>query len=1100
MTDKNDIRLSIRGAGGGGGKGGGGGSSSPDEEKDDLSNIQVATIVDLISEGEIEGIVDGFKGIFLNNVPIENENGSLNFPEIEVETRLGWQDQESISFADRVEQIFPVNQFVRRSTGPVTKQITDVNVSAVRFTMTVPRLEEIEDDGDIEGSEVEFRFLALFNNSSDYFELDDKKIKGRTIDPYSQNYIFELPDEYLGDTDIFPIQIRVERITDDSDSAKVVNDLIWTSYTEIINQELSYPNSALVGLRFSAEQFTNIPRRAYRVRGIKVAIPNNGNVDKNTGRIIYDGPWYGQFSQAVWCSDPAWILWDLLTSKRYGLGDHMPYQLLDRYSFYAASQYCNELVPDGFGDEEARFLCNVNIQRIDEAYKVINDLASVFRAMPYWAQGSVTIAQDRPQDPSYTFNLSNVTPEGFNYQNSSQKTKANVALVRYFDMANRDVSYQIAEDRDSIEKYGVIKRQVEAIGCTSPGQAKRVGEWLIYTENNESEVINFTTTLDAGVVVRPGMVIEVSDPVKSGLRRGGRIKSATVNSIEVDNTENTSLTSSDGAKLSVVTPNGTLETRDVSSINGATITVTEDFDLPPNVNSVWSLQTDTVSSSLWRVINVTETEDIKYEISAISYNPGKFDAIENGLKLEKPKDPVLSLEPPLPPKNLTAQGIPYTDPNGVQQIRVLLSWQGSARATSYYVRWRIQNGNWNTRTVASTDIDIYNLVPGIYEFEVFAQGTGGTVSAKSAKLTKSISADQTPTEAVQNFTVAGSAEGQVLLQWNEPTGSNVVNNGFVYIRHTQDVASPTWASALPVTQVSSIFTNALVPALTGVYLARFRSSTGVYSTTTATATFTAPSSLEQTTLSTNRQDPNFTGAKTNTQVRAQGNIATQSNDTLITQAGDNLVGSSSPEDGLTLIDTALGNGEYLFANYVDLGAIFTPTLSRHLLTNSFYESYLIDDQTSLIDTWGLIDLDEPDETNVEVLARATDDDPAGTPTWGAWTPIGISRLSGRAFEFKADLSTKNAAENVTVKELGVSVKLTQRTEIGSVTSSTTVAITFTDAFYQAPLVQVSSGSTLPSGVSYSVGSISQTGFTLTITGAATAYDFTYTAVGIGREI
>ena len=1099
MTDTNDIRLSIQGAGGGGGKGGR--ARRPKEEKDDLSNIQIATLIDLISEGEIEGIVGDFKGVYLNNVPIQNENDSFNYPEVEVETRLGWQDQEPLFFADRVQQLFPVNQFVKKSTGPVTKEITDTNVDAVRFTMTVPRLEEVKKkDGDIEGSKVKFRFLVLFNNAQDFLEIDTKEIEGRTIDPYSQSYIFNLPSEYEGDNDIWPIQIRVERLTDDSDTSRIQNDLIWTSYTEIINETLSYPNSALVGMRFSAEQFSSIPRRSYRVRGIKVAIPDNGNVDNNTGRIIYNGPWYGVFKQAVWCSDPAWILWDLLTSKRYGLGDHIPYLSLDRFSFYAASQYCNELVPDGFGDQEARFLCNINIQRIDEAYKVINDLASVMRAMPYWTQGSVVLAQDRPQDPSYLFNLANVTPEGFNYQNSSQKTKANVALVRYFDMVNRDVGYQIAEDRNSIEKYGVIKRQVEAIGCTSPGQAKRVGEWLLYTENNESEVVNFTTTLDAGVVLRPGMVIEVNDPVKSGLRRGGRIKSATTTSIEVDDTANTSLDNSNAPKLSVVLPDGTLETKPITTINGATINIQGSFSAAPNANSVWALQNDTVSSTLWRVINVKETEDIKYEITAISYNPAKFDAVENGLKIDKPKAPIISLEPPEAPKNLTAQEIPYTDANGVQQIRVLLSWQSTARAISYYVRWRLQNGNWNTRSVSSSDIDIYNLVPGVYNFEVFSEGTGGTVSAQSAKLTKSLQGDQTPAEEVKDFTVAGSSDGQVLLEWAEPTGSNVVNNGFVYIRHTQDTANPTWASSLPVTQVSSLVTAVIVPAITGVYLARFKSSSGIFSTVTATASFTAQNQIPQTTISTNRQDPNFTGAKTNTEVRAISNFITQGGDTLITQSGDFLIGSSAPEDGLAITDTSLISGEYLFANYVDLGAVYTPTLSRHLLTNSFYESLLIDDQTALIDTWGLVDFSEPSDTNVQVFARTTNDDPAATPTWGTWTPVGFSNLTGRGFEFKSILTTNNAAENMTVKELGVSVRLNQRTEFGSISSSTTIAVTFTDAFYQAPLVQVSPSSSLAAGVTYSVGSVTRTGFTLTITGAAGVADFTYTAIGIGQEI
>ena len=1098
MTDNEETRLVIGGAGGGGKGGGGGKPDKPKEEDDNLASTQIATVIDLISEGEIEGIVGDFKGVFLNNVPVQNENGSFNYPNIFGETRLGWQNQEPLLAADDVEQIFAVSTEVKVSTGPVTRTITDSNVDAVRFTMVVPRLEKIEDDGDIEGTKVRFRFAFLYANASDFVESGTLEIEGRTIDPYAASYRFTFPD----DPDIFPVQIRVIRVTEDSESSKLINGLVWQSYTEIIEETLTYPNSALVGLTFSAEQFASIPSRSYLVRGIKVAIPSNATVDQDTGGLTYEGVWDGTFQQAQWCADPAWILWDLLTAERYGLGDHIPYETLDRYSFFAASQYANEMVPDGIGGEEARFLCNVNLQRIDEAYKVINDLASVFRAMPYWAAGSVIISQDRPQDASYVFNLSNVTEEGFNYQNSSQKTKANVALVRYFDNEQRDIAYEIAEDEESIEKYGVIKRQVEAFGCTSRGQAKRVGEWLIYTEANESEVVNFTTTIDAGVILRPGMIIEVNDPVKAGIRQGGRIIASTNTSITIDDISATQVFAGNGAKISVVLPDGTVQTNLVNTTQGPIINIDEGYFQKPNVNAPWTFQSNTVESTYWRVFNVTEKEDVTYEISAVAYNESKFDAIEQGLYLDAPSTTTLSLEPPQTPTNLTAQEVPYTDANGVQQTRILVSWQGGPQTSSFQVRYRIDSSNWRERTTNASDIDIYEVTPGIYKFEVFAIGANNQFSTQPAKLTKSIQGVFTAVEDVQNFTVSGSADNQVLLTWDEPLGSNVVGNGKVYIRHTQDTVSPQWASSLPVTSVDSAFTQAIVPAITGVYLARFESSAGILSPNSAQAPFTYVSTTTQSLLSANRQDPTFTGAKTNTQVTpALFNLITQGGDQLITQSGDSFTGGNvGANDHLEILDVTLLSGDYTFTNYVDLGAKFTPNLERHLLTNSFYRSRLIDDQTDLIDTWGLFDFDEPDATNVVVSARATDDDPAGTPTWGAWTPIINGSLSGRGFQFKADLSTTNAAENVGIVELGVGVSLVQRTEIATTSGQTTINVTFVDAFYSAPLVQVSPNSSLPSGVTYSVGSITRTGFVLTLTGAAVSYDFTYTAVGVGKEI
>ena len=1072
MPEAEERGLVIAGAGG---KGGGAGSSRPKEEKDNLESTQIASVIDLISEGEIEGIVGDFKGVFLNNVPVENEEGNYNYPDVEAETRLGWQNQSAISFADTVDQIFPVNQKVIKNNGPLTREITDTNVDSVRFTVTVPRLEEVKDDGDIKGSKVKFRFSVQYANGSGFIELGEKKIKGRTLDAYARSYVFDLQD----DPAAFPVQIRVTRVTDDSQSSKLSNDLIWTSYTEIIKETLTYPNSALVGLRFSAEQFNSIPNRAYRVRGIKVAIPSNATVDDNNGRLEYDGTWDGTFQAAQWCADPAWILWDLLTSTRYGFGDHITYDKLDRWSFFSASQYCNELVPNGFGGVEPRFQCNVNIQKVDEAYKLINDMASVFRAMPFWSAGSVVVSQDRPQDASYLFTLSNVTADGFNYQNSSQKTKANVALVRYFDVEQRDVGYEVAEDPASIDKYGVIKRQVEAFGCTSRGQAKRVGEWLIYTESNEAEVITFRTSVDAGVVVRPGQVIEVSDPVKAGLRRGGRVLSATTSSIQVDNESESALTASDNAKLSVILPDGSLETLDIASVSGATVNVSGTFSATPNVNTVWAIQTDTVKTTLWRVFGVTEADGIEYEITGVAYNPSKFDAIEQGIKLSTPSTTQLTNDPPETPTNLTGQEVPYTDGNGTQQARVLLSWNGTERTIGYLVRWRLDNGNWNERNTSSTDIDLYGLTPGVYYFEVFSQGVNRTFSPQSAKLTKSLQGILTAVEAVANFTVAGSSEGQALLRWDEPTGSNVVGNGYVQIRHTQDTASPEWGSSIPIVQVSSFFTQAVVPALSGVYLARFQSSAGVLSTSTAQASYAAPSGSVATVISTNRQDPSFPGLFTNTQY-------------------------SSAQGGVVLTDPAAQpTGEYIFNSVVDLGTVFSPTFTRHLRTNSFYESLNIDDQTEPIDSWGLVDLGEADATNVEVYVRATDDDPtSASPTWGAWTPVQSNTLTGRGFVFRADLSTTNAAENVAVTQLGVTVSLQQRTEIQSVTGGTSgsITVTFADAFYQPPLVQAVPDAALPAGVTYSVTTITPFGFLIVFSGTVTSNQtFTYTAVGIGKE-
>ena len=620
------LGLGIAGAGGGGKGGGGGETYTPTEAGDSLNSTQYANLVDLISEGEIEGLKDGYKSVFIDNTPLQNPDGSYNFQSILVYTRNGTQNQSYVPIAADVENEVGVNVTVQQAT-PVVRSITDTTVNAARVTITVPALQLFTDKGDIEGTDVRLQIAVQYNGGG-YSTVIDDTIAGRTGDQYQRDYLVSL-------SGAFPVNIRVTRITADSNSAKLINAFSWSSFTEITYAKLRYPNSALVAVRVDAEQFSSIPRRSYLIRGIKVQIPNNATVDAITGRLIYSGIWSGTFGAAQWCSDPAWILWDLLTSTRYGFGDHIQAAQLDKWAFYAASQYASELVPNGFGGQEPRFSCNVNIQTAEEAYKLINDMCSVFRAMPYWSTGALTISQDRPADSAYLFTLANVSEEGFSYQGSSRKGRPTVAVVSYLDLNSRDIAYEVVEDQAAIAKYGVVSTEISAFACTSRGQASRIGEWLLYSEQYESEVISFTASVDAGVLVRPGQIIEVADPVRTGTRRGGRIVSATTSAITVDAA--TDLIMGANTTLSVILPTGIVESRAVTTIIGNVINLATPLSMAPNSNSVWIFQTSAIQTSTWRVLSVQEQDGAQYAISALAYNASKYDYIERGQALQ-PRD------------------------------------------------------------------------------------------------------------------------------------------------------------------------------------------------------------------------------------------------------------------------------------------------------------------------------------------------------------------------------------------------------------------------------------------------------------------------------
>ena len=1085
-------------SGSGSGKGGGGGGGTPTEAKDNLESKQYAQVLDLISEGEIQGLKNGAQSIFLNNTPLQNANGQFNFKDVEIDTRNGTQDQSYIPTTDAIEVENPVGVEVTNSlpTG-VTRTISDSNVNAVRVTITVPQLQEIEDDGDIKGTAVRLKIYVQYNGGG-FIEVVNADngglIKGRTADAYRRDYLIRL----TGD---FPVDIRVRRTTEDSTSAKLTNAFIWSSFTEIIYAKLRYPNSALVGIRINAKQFSSIPARSYLIRGIKVQIPNNATVDQANGRLIYSGVWNGTFGAAQWCSDPAWILWDLLTSTRYGFGNHIQASQLDKWAFYSASQYCSELVPDGFGGQEPRFSCNVNIQTAEEAYKLINDMCSVFRVMPYWSTGALTISQDKPADTAYLFTLANVTEEGFSYQGGSRKTRPTVCVVSYLDLDSRDIAYEVVEDAEEIAKYGVTKTEISAFACTSRGQAYRIGEWLLYSERYENEVISFTASIDAGVLVRPGQIIEVADPVKAGARRGGRIASATTTAITVDDANG--LTASD-ADLSVILPDGSVETRSIISIASEVITVAPEFSTAPNVNSVWVYQTSNIQTSTWRVLSVQEQDGSNYAISAIAYNASKYNYIERGTALEQRDITDLNIIPEAP-ANLSAEEVLY-DAGGIAKAKLIVSWQLAENAPQYRVEWRQGDDNWISETLASTDYEIPDTTEGIYEIKVYSIGANLRPSVEPALLTKVAFGKTAPPATPTGISIIPNSDTTGILSWDRSTELDVLLGGKVLIRHSTLSAGAVWQESQDIVSAASgSQTQKQVPLLEGTYLIKFEDDSGNRSTTPATAAVDLPTPQPRLLVKSYREEletPPFNGNVTNMIYDAGlGGI--------ILALGvfvDDLA-TDGNWDALGLIDGSgsnKGSGEYEFGSTYDLNGTYDLNLRRYFVSEPYQPGDLWDDQTDLIDTWTDIDGAVLDQVNAALYVRSTPDDPSASPTWSDWHELvnGITR--GRAFQFKTIATSYSESQNIVITELGAELELQQRTEsAGSITSGAgAYAVTFDEAFYQAPAVSITAYN-MGTGDYYAVTSQTRTGFTITFYNSSSTVisrNFTYIATGYGREI
>lgn len=753
-------------------------------------------------------------GVVTSGNGVVAKRSDFNYKDVKVYTRFGTANQTRIPFGPVVSEEISVAQIVEKNT-PITKTITDTNTDQVRVTLTVPQLQRIEDDGDIVGAEVQFRILLQYKGGGFEPVIDDT-ITGRTGDQYQRSYLIDLRRKAPSD---FPVQVRVQRVTDDSNTPKLANSLVWTSYSEIIRTRLNYPHSALVGLEVSAEQFDRIPERKYRTRDLKIPIPSNATVERATGRLIYSGVWNGTFGAAQWTTDPAWCLWALLTTSRWGFGSHINASQLDKWAFYAASQYCSELVPDGFGGQEPRFSCNVNIQALTEAYKLINDMCSVFRAMPYWSTGALTVSQDKPSDPAYLFTMANVTEEGFAYSGSDIKTRPNVAVVQYLNLETRDVGYEQVEDRVAIQKYGAIPTEITAFACTSRGQAARVGEWVLYASQYETEVVTFTATISAGVLVRPGQIIEIADPVRAGSRRGGRIVSGTTTSIVIDNGDGLE----PAGTVKIIMPDGSVESRTCTR-SGTTLTLGSALPKAPLAGSVWIYSSATLQPSQWRVLTVGEQDGSEYPITALSYNSSKYDYIERDRPLQFRDVTNLNQLPPAP-TNLAITETLYTYQDQVRS-KIIANWRPVLNVNQYHVKWRKDNGNWNRTATQSPDHEILNITPGVFEFEVYSFAADGRLSTSALRGTINALGKTAPPSNVTGLTYQLDSAIGVTLSWDAVPDLD--------LREYEVRRGTTWASATLITTVKA--TSYKIGYLDNgsyTYLVKARDTSGVESVTAA---------------------------------------------------------------------------------------------------------------------------------------------------------------------------------------------------------------------------------------------------------------------------
>lgn len=761
---------------GGGGKGGGG--STPVEAPDSLRSKQLARIVEIVSEGEIEGLVGGLKGVYFNDTPVQNSDGSFNFSDVSLVPFNGALSQSYIpGFTENESEQssgsgLPVA--VKVSPGPIIRTVparSGSGADAVRVTIGIPGLSKADtSNGNINGTSVQIR-IEVQHNGGGYVTKIDDTISGKTTSRYQKSYRISLPQSETG-----PWDIKVSRITPDASDSSLVNETWWDSYTIITESKMQFRNSAGFGLELDSSLFSSVPSRGYHIKGLRVRIPSNYDPIART----YTGIWDGTF-KTEWTNNPAWCWFDLVTHPRYGMGKFIQEDQIDKWSLYNIAQYCDELVPDGYGSLEPRFTCNLFLQTREDAFNVILNMASIFRAIVWGSAGGITIVQDAPSDPIALFTNANVIGGNFNYGGGSLRAQHTVALVTWndpADMYRQKIEY--VEDEDSVRKFGIIPTEVVAFGCTSRGQANRFGQAIILAEKMESDTVSFSAGLDT-TFIYPGAVFETADITRSLIRNGGRLLSATVSNIQLDSP--VTLDSGQSYTVKVVLPSGDVESRSVTSTGSdlTSLSVSPDFSEAPQNMAIWILSSTDMLTEKWVAIGVAEDSSdtgsgVTYSVSAKAYHEKKFALIDDG----KP----LPLIPEYNPYALASGAINlnarvYTNQDGTTDL--LISWEEPKFTREAKLTWYRANDVVYTDKTAGTSYTIKNVTPGIYSVYVTLTNNIGVAANPTAisvdtTTARTLAAPSNLTRAFRDGLVVVSwkavADGQRLVTYEVRKGTN----------------------------------------------------------------------------------------------------------------------------------------------------------------------------------------------------------------------------------------------------------------------------------------------------------------------------------------
>lgn len=757
-----------------GAKGGSKKPKAPYEAPDSLRSTNIAKILLAVGEGEFDGTPTD-RDIYLDNTPIMDASGNVNFPGVKWEFRRGSVEQDYIQGIPAIESETSVGVELR-SDQPWTRALSNTQLSAVRLRFAWPRLlQQNPSNGDTGGYTIEYA-IEIATDGGAFVEANRGAVSGKTSNGYQRSVRVDLPPATSGWV------MRARRITPNANTGTIADTMTVAAYTEIIDQKLRYPNTALLYIEFDAEQFQNIPAVTVKCKARRWPVPTNYDPIART----YTGTWDGTFKQA-WTNNPAFVTYGLCVEDRFGLGKRIKSWMVDKWEMYRIAQYCDQLVPNGVGGQEPRFLCDLNLQGKAEAWTLLRDLSAIYRGMVYWAQGALFMQADMPraQDFDYVFTRANVIDGEFTYGGAERSTHYSRALVSYDNPGNNyDTDVIPVTDLALQRRYQDRPIEISAIGCTRASEAQRRGKWALLS-NNQDRTVTFKTGME-GRIPLPGHVIPVADELLSGRPNGGRIAAAAGRVVTLD--RDTQIKAGD--RLIINLPNGSAQGRTVQSVAGRAVTVTTAYSVQPEPELQWAIDADDLAIQLFRVLKTARTAEGEYEITGLEFNPSKFPAIDTGAKLEERPSSVISVTTVPPPASVTLTS-DYAISQGLAVSTMTISWPAVEGAVGYDVEWRKDSGNWiRLQRTGTASVDVVGIYAGQYLARVRAVSAFDISSIWRNSMLTELNGKEGLPPAV-SYLNASSELFAIGLKWGFPPGAEDTQRTEIWYSPSNDLSTAT---------------------------------------------------------------------------------------------------------------------------------------------------------------------------------------------------------------------------------------------------------------------------------------------------------------------